>query len=383
MGLKLIPLRANSKIPNTRNWKNNYFQNIEEVITWWKLYPDNNIGIMTGSIGDKHMVVIDIDLKHDGFDSLNKIPPLNRTMKISTCNGGEHYYFITSREYRNRQHLLPGLDIRGQGGYAVAPPSIIGAAYMVDNLDINYLDLGIEKCLFDTNQDMLETDKPLILYNKKKKGGAGGNQKTIQMNANLSRLIKLYPISNNRNSQQAKIIAKLFGQGLTSSKVFKLTSKWLYHYRNNFKTNYEDAIKLLRNSIKSCEAALNANHLTVHTSELEHIHNLKTIKTKPIRRTTSDRDRDFIKILIKQYVYQKTENFVKFTNLQFIEAFKVLFNKKIRPNQLKIMKSRYISTKYAKASREELLFETAKGIRVDGMCAPSIFEITGLKKYLE
>jgi hypothetical protein len=98
-------------------------KDLEQIKSWWGKYPQANIGIATGKVSG--VVVLDVDPRHGGFDSLVKysLPP---TMKARTGGSGEHYYFRPSDdiEIRNSAGKLgAGLDVRGEGGYVVAPPS--------------------------------------------------------------------------------------------------------------------------------------------------------------------------------------------------------------------------------------------------------------------
>src|SRR5450631_1210733 len=96
----------------------------EQVREWWRLYPDANIGIATG----QGMLVIDIDPKHGGsLEALNAVIPLPPTATVHTGGGGFHLYFMCSLSYSIRNSvgkLAPGIDVRGENGYVVAPPSI-------------------------------------------------------------------------------------------------------------------------------------------------------------------------------------------------------------------------------------------------------------------
>lgn len=98
------------------------------ICQWWALYPDANIGIATGSASG--IVVVDIDEDHDGWQTIEnltqrhgELPP---TWMAATGGGGGHLYFeLPACEIRNSAGLLgPGIDIRGQNGYVVAPPSV-------------------------------------------------------------------------------------------------------------------------------------------------------------------------------------------------------------------------------------------------------------------
>lgn len=87
---------------------------VDEVEKWWGLYPDANIGLVTGKISG--ITVVDFDL---GSESCNAFP---ETLTVRTGYGGYHLYY----EYypiRNKTGILPHVDIRGDGGYVVAYPS--------------------------------------------------------------------------------------------------------------------------------------------------------------------------------------------------------------------------------------------------------------------
>ncbi len=76
------------------------------------------------------VVVLDVDPGHGGNESLQafeeKNGPLPLTWRVFTGGGGEHIYFrAPTTEIRNSaSKIAPGLDIRGSGGYVVAPPSV-------------------------------------------------------------------------------------------------------------------------------------------------------------------------------------------------------------------------------------------------------------------
>jgi hypothetical protein len=99
--------------------------NSEEVIRhWWSVAPDANIGLATGDV-----IVLDVDWRDGGDRSLEELerrygelPPTWRAL----TGGGVHIYFWPPAvQIANSTKLLgPGLDIRGVGGYVVAPPSL-------------------------------------------------------------------------------------------------------------------------------------------------------------------------------------------------------------------------------------------------------------------
>jgi hypothetical protein len=102
----------------------------EVVAAWWKKRPQANIGLRTGLYEDRgYLVVLDVD-RHpggsDGFAALTDLtaghePPATRT--TATGRKGQHLYFWSDVEVRGRQPFVPGIDIKGTGGYVVAAPS--------------------------------------------------------------------------------------------------------------------------------------------------------------------------------------------------------------------------------------------------------------------
>lgn len=87
---------------------------------------DANLAIATG----QGLVVLDLDVDAtkgvDGVAALAAlgvaIPP---TRTVRTPRGGVHLYFRTDADVCNSQGKLgPGIDVRGRGGYVVAPPSL-------------------------------------------------------------------------------------------------------------------------------------------------------------------------------------------------------------------------------------------------------------------
>lgn len=96
------------------------------TVEWWSVYPDANIGIATGDVSG--IVVIDVDLP--GLDTLNNLEriygDLTATWAAQTGSGGLHlYYRMPNLDIRNSAGAIgPGIDVRGNGGYVVAPPSL-------------------------------------------------------------------------------------------------------------------------------------------------------------------------------------------------------------------------------------------------------------------
>lgn len=100
----------------------------KQIKAWWTRDPEALIGCPTGE--RTGVWVLDVDLP-EGPNTLAALEaehgPLPATLEQRTGSGGQHLFFkwIDGREVRNdvKKRLGPGLDVRGEGGYVILPPS--------------------------------------------------------------------------------------------------------------------------------------------------------------------------------------------------------------------------------------------------------------------
>lgn len=127
------------KHPVRSNWQDNYIKSAEELEEIFRRRPMANFGIVTGN----GLVVIDIDPRHGGFESLEQIKHLiEPTLTVRTGGGGLHFYYSTDEKVGNRTGMLPGIDVRGDGGFVVAPGSkhVSGNYYEIESEGNNEFD---------------------------------------------------------------------------------------------------------------------------------------------------------------------------------------------------------------------------------------------------
>src|SRR5574341_875719 len=93
--------------------------------TWWRAEPRANVGIRTGAISG--LVVLDIDPRNGGEQSLRSFEQqcgkLPETLEALTGGGGRHVFFVHPGGHLPSKPILPGVDLKADGGYVVAPPS--------------------------------------------------------------------------------------------------------------------------------------------------------------------------------------------------------------------------------------------------------------------
>lgn len=104
-----------------------------EIRSYWRRWPRAAIGLPTGAVNG--FFVIDVDTPeghdHDGNESLIKLTvqhgSLTWTRMAETPTGSTHYYFKQPPGIlipSSASKLGPSIDVRGDGGFIMAPPSI-------------------------------------------------------------------------------------------------------------------------------------------------------------------------------------------------------------------------------------------------------------------
>jgi putative DNA primase/helicase len=131
LGFAVFPVVPGSKKPLIEEWQHRATTNLLDIIHWWNAQcPNANIGIATGA--KSGVTVLDVDekaSKNGGATLLGfiaKFGEFPNTLMQRTPSGGAHYFFKYVPGVANSvEKLGSGLDIRGEGGYVVAAPSVL------------------------------------------------------------------------------------------------------------------------------------------------------------------------------------------------------------------------------------------------------------------
>lgn len=122
------------KHPIIKDWTNRASSDEKQLRSWWKNWPNANIGILTGEAG--RVFVLDVDDRNGGDESLfeleKKVGKLDESLIVLTGSGnGRHFWFkhpgfqvVGSKNGTGRLDGYPGLDVQGEGNLVVAPPSV-------------------------------------------------------------------------------------------------------------------------------------------------------------------------------------------------------------------------------------------------------------------
>ncbi len=127
-GLHIFPCWPKSKRPITTHGWQDATNDADQVAELWGRWPDANIGLACGASG---LIVIDFDSGKPGFEGaglLAELSELYPTTTSHTPTGGAHLYYLQPNDITltNRRKGLPsGVDVRGNGGYVLMPPSTV------------------------------------------------------------------------------------------------------------------------------------------------------------------------------------------------------------------------------------------------------------------
>ena len=127
-GWRIVPVPPGEKSPRLKGWPDRATTDVDQLARWFVGNPNLNVALATG--GQSGVVVIDLDGPEgeatwtDLQDSYHPAPA-TLTCRSPRTDGGRHLYFThpggTVRNSTSR--LGPGVDVRGDRGACVLPPS--------------------------------------------------------------------------------------------------------------------------------------------------------------------------------------------------------------------------------------------------------------------
>jgi bifunctional DNA primase/polymerase-like protein len=128
-GWSVIPTRATGKaaLVRWRIWQRQR-PDVDQLRAWFvERYPRANLAVVTGPLSG--VVVLDVDPRHGGDLALAELEAshgrLPRLAVVETPSGGQHVYLAHpgGRVSNSAGRLGSGLDVRGDAGPALLPPS--------------------------------------------------------------------------------------------------------------------------------------------------------------------------------------------------------------------------------------------------------------------
>ena len=214
------------KIPPIK-WKDyqERLPTINEVNEWWSRWPDANIGIVTGPVSG--IVVFDVD-SSAALQYANKQGGFPNTVIAETGKGYHYYVKQPSFEVGNATDTKLGLDIRGKGGYVVAPPSIHGNGNQYtwrQGHSVLEIDPAPSEPWMDAYLQANAAIIPILNTPPKPSKNVPTASKATDDNQ-YSDILKNGSQQGNRNHCAAKLIGHLLGKGNDESVVWEMIQQW-------------------------------------------------------------------------------------------------------------------------------------------------------------
>ena len=126
------------KHPRPQKWTEKGSRNADQIVKWWNQWPNANVGIVTGQ--PSGVFVLDFDVRNGGRETLENLfkdfPEIADTFRVKTGGGGWHLYFQNPEGgVKTDQNVMPGMDVRGDGGGVISPGSVheSGGVYIIQN----------------------------------------------------------------------------------------------------------------------------------------------------------------------------------------------------------------------------------------------------------
>ncbi|NUN47674.1 MAG: DUF3987 domain-containing protein [Candidatus Brocadiae bacterium] len=117
------------KHPLTKHGARDATRDETKIRAWWAQSPEANVGIVTGAISG--IWALDIDPRHEGDETVRGLEAKHGSLgptilEAITGSKGKHLFFSipSNRTVLSRTNVAKGIDVRGEGGFVVAAPSL-------------------------------------------------------------------------------------------------------------------------------------------------------------------------------------------------------------------------------------------------------------------
>lgn len=251
IGYSVFPVRRSDKSPYTQHGLQDASTDPSTIKAWWERFPDANVAIACGD-ASAGLLVIDVDIKPEkgkhGDEVLRSWEALHGDFPETVCartgSGGLHIYLKAHdlNQYKNTVDAIPAVDIRGNGAYVVAPPSIYedGTPYeWMRGVSIEDADE-----IAEANQSVYDL---LELNRQGPKQATGGTKQSVRNVAEGSRNVTLFRYCCLQRGQDVPYEAALAGARafcsgwtppLPDSEIVRTLNSAYTHYEPNEKTIY-------------------------------------------------------------------------------------------------------------------------------------------------
>ncbi len=130
-GMLVHPIRTRSKEPASPHGFKDATADPARIRAWFERSPDLNVAFATGSGSGRWVLDADAGSADTLLDWERDHGGLPDTPLLQTGRGGRQWHFLNppGLVIPSRVKFAPGIDTRGEGGYALLPPSVTEKAY--------------------------------------------------------------------------------------------------------------------------------------------------------------------------------------------------------------------------------------------------------------
>jgi len=264
--LKVIPLKAGSKIPALKPAYDRPFLNSQECENYF-YNTDFNIGVECGR-ASKGFFVIDVDDRNQYRKHKTELDALIKTgAPVVETKRGFHIYTRCPQAMGRAFEKIEGIDFK-KSGHVVAPPSLLetGQLYLFreELKEIPFLEL--EQIPFKSREritpgtDLIRTESGILIpYDERPHGipmrlfqALDGNKGEYSSRSEADQALITYCVNNGWTAEN---IIYLFEVHATKETKFKEKGKHGYSY---LKTCYSNAVEYLTNNRTAIDRQLDA-----------------------------------------------------------------------------------------------------------------------------
>jgi len=235
----------------------------EEVTQWFSEDPTPNVAIVTGGLSK--IVAFDVD-SEEGQRYADDEGGFPDTVKVKTGKGVHIYMKHPGFHAANQVDTDIGLDVRGDGGYLVAPPSIHGSGriyqwdegFSIDQIDpaqctpwmIDYLQC--EKTKKKTSKSNSKTKESAQL------------EKNTNGNNDYAEILRNGLVEGERNHKATKLIGHLLKTNMKQSEIWEMLRIW--NDKKNKPPMEESELKRTFQSVKKAEEKSKGPKLSIDSA---------------------------------------------------------------------------------------------------------------------
>ena len=200
-----------------------------EVREWFDKWLSANIGIVTGKISN--VIVFDLDSEH-AVQYAERQGGFPETVKVKTGKGYHLYMQYPGFEIRNSVNKSLDIDIRADGGYVAAPPSIHGSGRQYkweEGLSIFKKDPA--PCMH-WMRDYLKSIAEGSSVSKQSKEKAPKPSNTVDMvskqtaEGDYADILSNGAVEGMRNHTATKLAGHLFAKGISGNEIWSMLKMW-------------------------------------------------------------------------------------------------------------------------------------------------------------